>query len=147
MNLLLSPLEIFNGIGEGGFINFDDPYVIIANPRLDDPGPASIAAVFSEIRDHAYLPLYYLGLMPEAAIAGKDPAAFHLASLLWHAANGTLLLLLVMAVSGRRFVALGAALENVDLADLDELRVVNRSNRRPARALRVFPDGSFDGFV
>jgi hypothetical protein len=30
---------------------------------------------------------------------------------------------------------------------LEELRVVNRSNDRPARALRVFPDGSFDGFL
>jgi hypothetical protein len=38
-------------------------------------------------------------------------------------------------------------LRRVDLADLNELRVVNRSSGRPARALRVFPDGSFDGFV
>jgi hypothetical protein len=38
-------------------------------------------------------------------------------------------------------------LRRVDLADLEELRVVNRSNGKPARALRVFPDGSFDGFV
>jgi hypothetical protein len=40
-----------------------------------------------------------------------------------------------------------ARLRRVDLVGLEELRVVNRSNDRPARALRVFPDGSFDGFV
>jgi hypothetical protein len=40
-----------------------------------------------------------------------------------------------------------ARLRRVDLVGLEELRVVNRSNGKPARALRVFPDGSFDGFV
>jgi hypothetical protein len=56
-------------------------------------------------------------------------------------------------LSGGRFekIALPAdaitSLRRVDLADLDELRVENRSNRQAARALRIFPDGSFDGFV
>jgi hypothetical protein len=40
-----------------------------------------------------------------------------------------------------------ARLRQVDLVGLEELRVVNRSNGKTARALRVFPDGSFDGFV
>ncbi len=59
-----------------------------------------------------------------------------------------------MAVlSGGRFEKIArpadaiARLRRVDLADLEELRVVNLSNQRPARALRIFPDGSFDGFV
>jgi hypothetical protein len=56
-------------------------------------------------------------------------------------------------LSGGRFERISrpadaiARLRRVDLADLNELRVVNRSSGRPARALRVFPDGSFDGFV
>jgi hypothetical protein len=59
-----------------------------------------------------------------------------------------------MAISsGGRFEKIGrpadaiARLRQVDLADLEELRVVNRSNGKPVRVLRVFPDGSFDGFV
>jgi hypothetical protein len=40
-----------------------------------------------------------------------------------------------------------ARLRKVDLADLKELRVTNRTTGKPVRALRVFPDGSFDGFV
>jgi len=40
-----------------------------------------------------------------------------------------------------------ARLRQVDLADLEGVGVENLSNGRPARALRVFPDGSFDGFV
>ena len=38
-------------------------------------------------------------------------------------------------------------LRQVDLADLKELRVLNNTNGSPARALRIFPDGSFDAFV
>jgi hypothetical protein len=59
-----------------------------------------------------------------------------------------------MAISsGGRYEKIGrpadaiARLRQVDLADLEELRVVNRTNGSPVRALRVFPDGSFDGFV
>jgi hypothetical protein len=40
-----------------------------------------------------------------------------------------------------------ARLRQVDLADLESLGVANRTTGRPGRALRVFPDGSFDGFV
>jgi hypothetical protein len=40
-----------------------------------------------------------------------------------------------------------ARLRRVDLAGLEVLRVLNRANGKPARALRVFPDGSFDAFV
>jgi hypothetical protein len=56
-------------------------------------------------------------------------------------------------LSGGRFERIArpadaiARLRQVDLADLEELGVVNRTTGRPVRALRVFPDGSFDGFV
>jgi hypothetical protein len=40
-----------------------------------------------------------------------------------------------------------ARLRHVDLADLEAVAVENLSNGRSVRALRVFPDGSFDGFV
>jgi hypothetical protein len=35
----------------------------------------------------------------------------------------------------------------VDLAGLAELRIENRTSGQAARALRTFPDGSFDAFV
>ena len=40
-----------------------------------------------------------------------------------------------------------ARLRRTDLVGLAELRVVNETTDRPARALRTFPDGSFDAFV
>lgn len=40
-----------------------------------------------------------------------------------------------------------ARLRRLDLADLARVEVANATTGEPARALRVFPDGSFDGFV
>jgi hypothetical protein len=40
-----------------------------------------------------------------------------------------------------------ARLRRTDLAGLEVLRVVNETTGRAVRALRTFPDGSFDGFV
>ena len=94
---------------DNGFINFDDPDVIIDNPRLDQPDVVDVVDVFFEVRDHAYLPLYYLALMPEASF-GKDPGGFHAASLVWHALCGLLVLCFVHALTDRAFLAGAAAL-------------------------------------
>lgn len=57
------------------------------------------------------------------------------------------------ARSGGRFERLAEAgdaivrLPQTDLVGLTELRVRNATTGRPARALRTFPDGRFDGFV
>ena len=59
----------------------------------------------------------------------------------------------IAALSGGRFERLAEAgdaiarLPQTDLVGLAELRIVNETTGRPARALRTFPDGRFDGFV
>jgi hypothetical protein len=59
----------------------------------------------------------------------------------------------VAQITGGRVVKLErpgdviVALRDLDLADLAELRIENRTTGRPARAVRVSPTGSFDGFV
>ena len=59
----------------------------------------------------------------------------------------------IATISGGRFERLAEAgdaisrLPQTDLVGLAELHVVNETTGRPARALRTFPDGRFDGFV
>lgn len=59
----------------------------------------------------------------------------------------------IAMISGGRFDRLAEAgdaiarLPQTDLVGLAELHVVNETTGRPARALRTFPDGRFDGFV
>lgn len=92
-----------------GFLNYDDPGMIVDNPRLDDPGFDDVVGAFAERREHAYLPVYVLALMPEAAVAGKDPAAFHAASLVWHALCALAVYLGVATLFRDRALALLAA--------------------------------------
>lgn len=93
-----------------GFLNYDDPDVILNNPRLHAPTVVDAVEVFFEVRDHAYLPLYYLGLMPEAALFGGSPKAYHVGSLIWHALNASLVLGFLLVLTQRRFLALASAL-------------------------------------
>jgi hypothetical protein len=59
----------------------------------------------------------------------------------------------VAATTGGRFERLErpadaiARLRRVDLASLASVEIVNETSGEPARAVRTFPDGSFDGFV
>ena len=85
---------------DNGFLNFDDPDVIESNERLDSPTIVDAVDVFGEVRDHAYLPLYYLFLMPDA-YDGKDPRNFHIGSLIWHALAGVLILALMWRLTAR----------------------------------------------
>jgi hypothetical protein len=69
------------------------------------------------------------------------------------ATGGSSVLAEMASRSGGRFERLErpgdaiARLRRTDLSGLDQVRVVNETNGAPARALRTFPDGSFDGFV
>jgi tetratricopeptide (TPR) repeat protein len=94
---------------ENGFLNYDDPAVILDNPRLDDPSLLDVFRAFGELRADAWLPLYIVALMPEAAVAGKSPRAFHAASLIWHAACALTVFAGAWALSRRRVTALAAA--------------------------------------
>ena len=92
-----------------GFLNYDDPAVILDNPRLDDPSLGDVFGAFTELRADAWLPLYVVALMPDAAAGGRDPRAFHLGSLVWHAVAALLVLVGAFSLAKRRVVAVAAA--------------------------------------
>lgn len=93
-----------------GFLNFDDPVMVVSNPLLEDPGPADMGRAFTEVRNDAWLPLYTLSFMPETALFGKDPAALHAASLIWHLLAAFLSALLILELTGSQGIALVGSL-------------------------------------
>lgn len=89
------------------FLNYDDPEVVQNNPRLEDPGLDDAVAVFTEVRDQAWLPLYYLALMPDS---GGGPERWHLGSLLWHALAAILVWRFLARLTAKEEVAVLGAL-------------------------------------
>ena len=95
---------------QNGFLHYDDPDVIIDNPRLKTPALTDAVGLFSEVRDHAYLPFYYLALMPDASIGKGSARAYHAGSLVWHSLNALLVFFLIRGLTRSAFLALAVAL-------------------------------------
>ena len=66
-------------------------------------------AVFSEPRDHAYLPIYYASFWVDHAIDGKEPWIYHLINVLLHGLNAFLLALVLRPLLKSELLAFGAA--------------------------------------
>lgn len=98
-----------------GFVNWDDPDLLIANPQLHQPaGPLSAWAWTTRHMGH-YQPLSWLVLGP---VAGQPPSATHVhgLALALHVVNAALLCWLIAVVLDRRdgspirwWIALAAA--------------------------------------
>ena len=86
----------------------------------------------------------------DAALAGVRIYTFALGP---EAEGGLELYRAIAATTGGRFEHLArpadaiARLRRVDLANLASVEIVNETSGEPGRAVRTFPDGSFDGFV
>jgi tetratricopeptide (TPR) repeat protein len=84
----------FRPVLDHGFLNWDDPDVVAANPRLQQPLGALVPWAFATREMGHYQPLSWLTL---AAVAGTPPssARVHTAALALHVTNALLLLWLV----------------------------------------------------
>ena len=96
-----------------GFLNWDDPDVVAANPRLAQPAAALVSWAFTTREMGHYQPLSWLAL---AAIGGGPESArqVHALALVLHTLNAVLLLVVTALVldrgtrdHGRWWIALG----------------------------------------
>jgi len=81
-----------------GFVNWDDPDLILANPRVTE---ASVAALFAT-PGTAYLPARDLAWNLTYRLAGPGAAPFHLLNVACHAAASGLFCLVAIELCGRR---------------------------------------------
>src|SRR3982751_5755283 len=91
----LGALAAFWPVLRNGFVNWDDPTVLVDNPHLARPGVVSWA--FSTTLIGHYQPLAWLVWSATKSWFGLAPAAFHALSLAVHIANG----MLVYALTAR----------------------------------------------
>jgi protein O-mannosyl-transferase len=86
--LALAAVAAFWPALHNGFVNFDDPSVLLDNANLRDAGVVTWA--FSTTFMGHYQPLAWIAWAIVVAPFGASPAGLHLVSLAVHAANGVL---------------------------------------------------------
>lgn len=86
---------VFAPVFGNGFVNYDDDRAILHNPYIAEHAPGRLAWMWSTFHLGHYQPLAWMSLALDHALAGTNAAAFHADSLLWHAAAGAMLFVLL----------------------------------------------------
>ncbi len=99
--LLLLCLGAFLGVGENGFINFDDRMYVTGNPMVARgvTAPGLIWA-FTTTRAGNWHPLTWLSHMLDVQLFGMEPGRHHLMSLALHSCSALLLFAALNAMTG-----------------------------------------------
>src|SRR5690349_19104675 len=82
----LITLCVFASAFRNGFVNYDDDRAIVHNPYLVPGTPGRLAWMWSTFHLGHYQPLAWLSLAFDRAVAGTAPSAYHVDSVIWHAA-------------------------------------------------------------
>lgn len=99
--LAAAVLAVFSAAPRCDFVNYDDPAYVTSNPAvLHGLTPASFLWAFTTGAASNWHPLTWLSHMLDVSLFGLNPAGHHCTSLLLHAANAVLLLLLVRTMTG-----------------------------------------------
>ena len=100
--LFLATLLLFSRAASFGFLDFDDPDFVAANPHVA-AGLAwdGLAWAFASGGNAGnWQPLTWLSYMLDAQLWGLDPRAFHAVNLGWHALNAAIAFLLWQRLTG-----------------------------------------------
>jgi protein O-mannosyl-transferase len=108
--VFLSALAVFWGTRAYAFLNWDDKIYVVTNPWIRAFTWENVKAVFTRPYFQNFLPLHLLSYMLDHAIWGLNAGGYHLSSVLIHAVNSVLCLLVVRRLSGDAVVGLVAAL-------------------------------------
>ena len=96
---VLAAIAAFRPVLRNGFVNWDDPTVLVDNAHL---GRADVITwAFSTTWIGHYQPLAWIVWSAVKSQLGLWPAAFHGISLAFHLANGVLVFALAMRLAGR----------------------------------------------
>jgi tetratricopeptide (TPR) repeat protein len=89
---------------DNGFVNYDDDLYILNNPFVKRGlGFDTVAWSFSTFRGANWFPLTWLSWAADFELYGRDPAGFHLTSLVLHTANAVLLFFAFVGLTGARW--------------------------------------------
>src|SRR5689334_8569821 len=105
---VLAAIAAFWPLLRNGFVNWDDPTVLVDNAHLGRAD--AVGWAFSTTLIGHYQPLAWIAWSAVKSQFGLWPAAFHGISLALHVANGLLVFALALRLTASAWGALGAAL-------------------------------------
>jgi protein O-mannosyl-transferase len=95
---------------QNGFVRWDDQLYVTENPLLNDPDGLWRGWTSLRETERQYYPLLLTTYWIQHRLWGDQPAGYHAVNIWFHTANSMLVLLLVMALGGGRWVAGATAL-------------------------------------
>ena len=99
--LVIVVFAAFGGLRSSGFINYDDPFYVTKNVHVQKGLTGeSVAWAFTATDAANWHPLTWLSHMLDVQLFGLDAGKHHLTSLVLHALNAVLLLLLLVRMTG-----------------------------------------------
>jgi Flp pilus assembly protein TadD len=118
--LVVATLALYNPVNRHPFVNYDDDRYVIDNPRVHNGlGWDTITWAFTSTEQANWHPLTWLSHSLDYSLFHQNPTGHHFTSLMIHAANAVLLLLLLAFATGRigpsLFVALLFALHPINV--------------------------------
>jgi tetratricopeptide (TPR) repeat protein len=105
--LAIITIIVFWPVVRAEFVEYDDPEYVTSNPHVLSGLTASgVGWAFRTGHAGNWHPLTWLSHMMDVRLFGKGPSGPHLVNLLFHAANGALLFLLLHRLTGSRWRSL-----------------------------------------
>src|SRR6185295_9344279 len=92
------------------FLNWDDNVYVLSNPWIRAWSSENLVHIFTKPYYSNFLPLHLLSYMVDYSLWGLNPTGYHLQSIILHALNAVLALLVVRRMLGSPVVAFLAAL-------------------------------------
>jgi protein O-mannosyl-transferase len=100
--LALATLLVYLPVTHFGFLNYDDDDYVTNNQAVENGLTfAGIKWAFTTVHASNWHPLTWLSHMADCEFFGLNPGAHHFVNALFHAANGSLLFLLLFRLTGK----------------------------------------------
>lgn len=87
------------------FVPFDDDYLVMKNPLVEELSPGSIRAAFTTYDPELYIPLTFISYQIDERLGGGMPGMFHVTNLVLHIANAFLVFVLLSLLCESEWVA------------------------------------------
>lgn len=108
--LLIVPFIAFLPVLNNGFVEWDDPALVLENPAVQSINPHTLRTIFTTYDPELYVPVTLLSYQLDHLIGGLEPFFYHLDSLLLHIGNVLLVFWLLLLLTKNKIAAFTGAL-------------------------------------